>query len=77
MFNEDANFRSIEDVSKAIWKKNRGSRSCVNRRDKDAREDEMDSPEEKLNLKVNCVNALWKLAKGNLLNSMQVVETGE
>lgn len=39
------------------------------------KEREAGSPEEKLRLKINCACALWKLAKGSLLNSRKITET--
>ncbi|KAK6924798.1 Armadillo [Dillenia turbinata] len=39
------------------------------------KERESESPETKLNLKVNCAEALWKLSKGSVSNSRKITET--
>ncbi|KAI3464133.1 hypothetical protein Pfo_020796 [Paulownia fortunei] len=49
-----------------------GSRHHGNRKEK---EREAESPEVKLRLKVSCATALWKLARGSLLNSTKITET--
>ncbi|MCE3216178.1 hypothetical protein HAX54_005242 [Datura stramonium] len=43
-----------------------------NKKDKDR---ELEPPEVKAKLKVSCAMALWKLAKGSLLNSRKITET--
>lgn len=39
------------------------------------KEREVESPEAKLSLKISCAGALWRLAKGSLLNSRKITET--
>ncbi|CAN4085988.1 unnamed protein product [Withania somnifera] len=42
---------------------------------KKEKERELEPPEVKANLKISCAMALWKLAKGSLLNSRKITET--
>ncbi|KAL3618071.1 hypothetical protein CASFOL_038392 [Castilleja foliolosa] len=69
---------SLVEINKEMTKKNEGGSifSHYNHSyKKQMKEREIESPEVKLILKVSSSNALWKLAKGSLLNSRKITET--
>ncbi|GAA0168563.1 hypothetical protein LIER_40591 [Lithospermum erythrorhizon] len=72
--NKSANLNSIAGLNEEMTKNGRHG-SNLKHGNKEEREEEIESPEEILQLKVNCVNALWKLAKSSLLNSTQIAES--
>lgn len=67
-----SSFHSLVEINQEMTKK--GISACSSNSRKD-REKEGESPEVKSRLKANCANALWKLARGSLLNSKKITET--